>query len=68
VIKNNGIYPQDSGGAFPQAAVTNTAIETYFQSARNAAAVGNGGNSCMGCHFVAAEADYSWSLRNRAHR
>jgi len=68
VIKNNGIYPQDSGGAFPQAAITNTAIETYFQSAKNAAAVGNGGNSCMGCHFVAAEADYSWSLRNRAHR
>lgn len=68
VIKNNGIYPQDSGGAFPATAITNTAIETYFQSARNAAAVGNGGNSCMGCHFVAAESDYSWSLRNRAHR
>jgi hypothetical protein len=60
-----GIYPQDSGGAFPANGVTNSVMETYFQSQSDAA--GAGGNSCMSCHYAADQADYSWSLLRGAH-
>ncbi len=64
-LENGGIYPQDSGAAFPVNGVTNTAMETYFQSASDAA--GAGGNSCMSCHYRADQTDFSWSLLRGAH-
>jgi hypothetical protein len=64
-MEKGGIYPQDSGAAFPANGVTNTAMETYFQSQNDAA--GAGGNSCMSCHYRAGQADYSWSLLRGAH-
>jgi len=60
-----GIYPQDSGGAFPAKGAINTTMETYFQS--EADALGAGGNSCMSCHYKAGKSDYSWGLQGRAH-
>lgn len=60
-----GIYPQASGAAFPVNGVTNTVMETYFQSQNDAA--GAGGNSCMSCHYRAAQSDFSWSLMRDAH-
>jgi len=65
LMENGGIYPQGSGAAFPQNGVTNTVMETYFQSQNDAA--GAGGNSCMNCHYKADSTDYSWSLKRRAH-
>lgn len=65
LIENGGIYPANSGGAFPANGCTNTTMETYFQSASDAA--GSGGNSCMSCHYRAGQADYSWGLLRRAH-
>jgi len=61
---NQGIYPQDAGGAFPVNNAVNTAMETYFQSATDA--TGAGGNSCMQCHYGASLADFSWSLTLRS--
>lgn len=63
--EDGGIYPQDAGGAFPANGVTNTVMETYFQSQNDAA--GAGGNSCMSCHYGADQADFSWSLLRGAH-
>ncbi len=60
-----GIYPRDSGGAFPVNGATNSVMETYFQSPADAQ--GAGGNSCMSCHYLAAQADYSWTLLRGAH-
>ena len=64
-MEAGGIYPQDSGGAFPANGATNTVMETYFQSATDAA--GAGGNSCMSCHYRAGQADFSWTLMRDAH-
>ncbi|MDJ0901623.1 MAG: hypothetical protein QNJ55_22765 [Xenococcus sp. MO_188.B8] len=64
-MEQGGIYPQDAGQAFPINNITNAAIETYFQSQNDA--TGAGGNSCMSCHFRAAQSDFSWSLQGRAH-
>lgn len=63
--EDGGIYPQDAGGAFPANGVTNTVMETYFQSQNDAA--GAGGNSCMNCHYGADQADFSWTLLRGAH-
>lgn len=63
--EDGGIYPQDAGGAFPANGVTNTVMETYFQSQSDAA--GAGGNSCMNCHYGADQADFSWTLLRGAH-
>lgn len=60
-----GIYPKDCGAAFPADGATNTTMETYFQSSRDA--LGAGGNSCMTCHYVAGQSDFSWGLNRRAH-
>ena len=65
LIENGGIYPQDSGSAFPVNGVTNTTMETYFQSQSDAA--GAGGNSCMSCHYRADSTDFSWAVKRRAH-
>jgi hypothetical protein len=59
-MENQGVYPQDAGGPFPVNNAVNTALETFFQSQTDAA--GAGGNSCMQCHYVAGNADFSWSL------
>ena len=59
-----GLYPQGAGSPFPQQGAVNTAMETYFQSQRDAA--GAGGNSCMQCHYGAGQSDFSWSLTLRA--
>lgn len=64
-MEAGGIYPQDSGAAFPANGVTNSAMETYFQSQTDAA--GAGGNSCMSCHYRAGQADFSWTLLRGAH-
>jgi hypothetical protein len=64
-LEAGGVYPQDSGGAFPASGVTNTVMETYYQSAADAA--GAGGNSCMSCHYQAGQGDYSWTLVRGAH-
>ncbi len=61
-----GIYPEDSGQAFPVNGCVNTTMETYFQSQSDAA--GSGGNSCMSCHYQANNMDYSWSLFLRSHQ
>ncbi|MES1245631.1 MAG: hypothetical protein ABUT39_28755, partial [Acidobacteriota bacterium] len=63
--EDGGIYPQDAGGAFPANGVTNSVMETYFQSQSDAA--GAGGNSCMSCHYGADQADFSWTLLRGAH-
>lgn len=63
--EDGGIYPQDAGGAFPANGVTNSVMETYFQSQSDAA--GAGGNSCMNCHYGADQADFSWTLLRGAH-
>jgi hypothetical protein len=64
-FENQGVYPKDSGAAFPANGVTNVTAETYFQSPGDA--VGAGGNSCMSCHYRADQADFSWSLLRGAH-
>ncbi|MEY2484250.1 MAG: hypothetical protein QOK24_2778 [Verrucomicrobiota bacterium] len=64
-MENGGVYPQDSGAAFPANGATNTAMETYFQSPADAA--GKFGNSCMACHYGAGQSDFSWGLNRRAH-
>ena len=64
-MEAGGIYPQDAGAPFPVSGVTNTAMETYFQSQTDAA--GAGGNSCMRCHYRASQADFSWTLMRGAH-
>jgi hypothetical protein len=64
-MESGGVYPKDSGGAFPANGVTNTTMETYFQS--QATAAGAGGNSCMSCHYRAGKADFSWGLLRRSH-
>ncbi len=64
-MENGGIYPRDSGGAFPPNGATNAVMETYLQS--EADAHGAGGNSCMSCHYVAGQADFSWTLMRGAH-
>ncbi|MGK7928979.1 MAG: hypothetical protein AB4290_27705 [Spirulina sp.] len=65
LMEGGGVYPQDSGGAFPVNGITNTVMETYFQSQDDAA--GAGGNSCMSCHYRAGQSDFSWVLQLRAH-
>lgn len=64
-MENGGIYPQDSGAAFPANGATNTTMETYFQSPADAS--GKFGNSCMACHYGAGQSDFSWGLNRRAH-
>lgn len=65
LMQNGGIYPRDSGSAFPANGAVNTTQETYFQTQNDAA--GAGGNSCMSCHYRAGQSDFSWGLNRRAH-
>lgn len=65
LMENGGIYPQNSGAAFPVNGAANTTMETYFQTQNDAA--GAGGNSCMSCHYRAGQSDFSWGLNRRAH-
>jgi hypothetical protein len=58
-------YEKNCGNPFPLYNVTNTSMETYLQSQRDA--FGAGGNSCMQCHYAAGQADFSWGLFRRAH-
>lgn len=62
-----GVYPGDSGGAFPATGAVNTTLETYFQA--QGLAGGAFGNSCMSCHYQAGGSlrDYSWGLTRRTH-
>jgi len=64
-LEAGGLYPSGAGRPFPVSGAVNTALETYFQSARDAA--GAGGNSCMQCHYTAGQSDFSWSLKLRAY-
>lgn len=63
--ESGGIYPEGCGDPFPINGCTNTAAETFFQSADDA--TGKGGNSCMSCHYQASAADFSWSLQLKSH-
>ncbi len=65
LMENGGVYPRDSGAAFPVNGAVNTTQETYFQTPNDAA--GAGGNSCMSCHYRAGQSDFSWGLNRRAH-
>jgi len=65
LMQNGGVYPQDTGAAFPVYGAVNTTMETYFQNQNDAA--GAGGNSCMSCHYRAGQSDFSWGLNRRAH-
>ncbi len=65
LMEKGGVYPNDCGVAFPANGITNTTMETYFQSPSDA--VGAGGNSCMSCHYRADSTDFSWALKRRAH-
>jgi hypothetical protein len=69
IKESGGIYPRDSGQPFPVNNAVNTVMETYFQAQSDAAGatLGNGGNSCMQCHYGAGQSDYSWSLALRAN-
>jgi hypothetical protein len=62
---SGGVYPANSGAAFPVWGATNTVMETYFQTRGDAAPAG--GNSCMACHYQAGKTDYSWGLIRRSH-
>lgn len=63
--EQRGSYPCWAGAPFPQTGAVNLTMETYFQSATDAA--GAGGNSCMSCHYNAALMDFSWGLKRRPH-
>lgn len=65
LVDSGGIYPSNSGAAFPVWGAVNTTMETYFQTRGDAQ--GAGGNSCMSCHYQAGKTDYSWGLIRRAH-
>jgi hypothetical protein len=65
LMENGGVYPLNSGAAFPANGAVNTTMETYFQTQNDAA--GAGGNSCMSCHYRAGQSDFSWGLNRRAH-
>lgn len=67
---DGGVYPANSGNPAPTDGAVNAAAETYVQSIQDGApfGVGGNGNSCMGCHFGAADTDFSWVLKNRAYQ
>ncbi len=67
--EDGGVYPRDAGGAFPVDGCTNTALETFLQAPNDAQGPGGsvGGNSCIGCHYQAGPADFSFVLQLRAH-
>jgi hypothetical protein len=67
---DGGVYPANSGNPAPTDGAVNPAAETYVQSIQDGAPFGiNGnGNSCMGCHFGAADTDFSWVLKNNAYQ
>lgn len=65
LVDSGGIYPANSGAAFPVWGAVNTSMETYFQTRGDAQAAG--GNSCMSCHYQAGKTDFSWGLIRRAH-
>lgn len=67
---DGGLYPANSGNPAPTDGAVNPAVETYVQSIQDGAAFGiNGnGNSCLGCHFGAADTDFSWVLKNDAYQ
>ena len=69
IKEDGGVYPADCGQPFPVDGCTNVAMETYLQTAADAAGTvgGANGNSCMGCHYGAGQSDFSWVLQNRAH-
>jgi hypothetical protein len=50
-----GTFPQNSDSPFPTAKVANSTMETYFQR-----------NSCMKCHYLASQDDFSFLLSERA--
>ena len=57
----SGNYPQACDTPFPADPVANTTMETYFQSATSAMPP-----SCMDCHFMVANQDFSWILNMEA--
>jgi hypothetical protein len=49
------MFPQNSDSPFPTAKVSISTMETYFQK-----------NSCMKCHYLASQDDFSFLLSERA--
>ncbi|HEY3824680.1 MAG TPA: hypothetical protein VGL82_08980 [Bryobacteraceae bacterium] len=66
------LYPQLKG--FPEDAVANTTMETYFQGfkggkpdpAKNMIGISTFGTSCLHCHYTSAQYDFSWMLADQA--
>ena len=63
-------YPRWSGLPLPQIGALNTTMETYFQNptpkkGQKRQPIEN--TSCMGCHYGAADTDYSWGLKLRTY-
>jgi len=50
-----GTFPKNSDSPFPAAKVANSTMETYVQK-----------NSCMKCHYLASQDDFSFLLSERA--
>jgi hypothetical protein len=55
-FKSGGAFPVNSDTPFPAANVANTTMETYLQR-----------NSCMRCHYAAAQDDFSFLLKEAFH-
>jgi hypothetical protein len=64
---DRGVYPSGAGQPFPVNGAVNVALETYFQTTQSA--MGSFGNSCMSCHYYAANGlrDFSWGFARRPH-
>jgi len=63
-------YPRWSGLPLPQIGALNTTMETYFQNpmpkkGEKRQPIEN--TSCMGCHYGAADTDYSWGFKLRTY-
>lgn len=55
-------YPRWAGLPIPQVGCLNTTMETYFQKPSGTVLEQT---SCMGCHYDAADTDFSWALKLR---
>lgn len=55
-------YPRWAGLPIPQVGALNTTMETYFQNPNGKVLEQT---SCMGCHYDAADTDFSWALKLR---
>lgn len=55
-------YPRWAGLPLPMVGALNTTMETYFQNSEVPEQT-----SCMGCHYGAADTDFSWIVKKRTY-